>query len=125
MSIEITKQMNDHAYINLSYMDMMSDGDAEMKKVMIDMLLEELPQELDKMDQLTQAGDWAELGSVSHKMKSTLAFVGNDVMTESNKHIETYVKDRQDLDQIPVLMATLQSLGPKVLAELRTELSRC
>ena len=127
MSIEITKPMNDQAYsyINLDYMDMMSDGDVEMKKVMIDMLLDELPTELDKMAQLTQGAEWGELGSVSHNMKSTLSFVGNDVMTESNKNIELYAKDRQHLDQIPVLMANLQSLAPKALDELRAELERC
>ena len=39
-------------YINLEYMEMMSEGDPSMKKVMIEMLMEELPQEINKMEAL-------------------------------------------------------------------------
>jgi len=37
--------VNCYKHINLEYMDMMSDGDDSMKKIMLEMLLEELPQE--------------------------------------------------------------------------------
>ncbi len=126
MSIEITKKMSDKAYsyINLDYMEMMADGDDSMKKVMLEMLLEELPQELQKMNGLNEQGDWAELCSVSHKMKSTLAFVGNEVLTQSNKDIEAFTKERQELDRIPVLIATMLSVAPNAVAELKVEFDR-
>ena len=54
-------------FINLDYMDMMSDGDESMKKTMLEMLLEELPQELAKMRELLGTANWKELSSVSHK----------------------------------------------------------
>ena len=62
-----------YKYINLDYMDMMSDGDDSMKKIMLEMLLEELPQEVKKMAELLEQENWGTLSSVSHKMKSTLA----------------------------------------------------
>ena len=96
-------------FINLDYLDMMSDGDLEMKKVMLDMLFEELPQEIAKMRQLTNTSDWNELKSVAHKMKSTLSFVGCDPMTSSNSDIEMICKDGGDAAKVEPLMAVLES----------------
>ena len=115
---------NTYNYINLDYMDMMSDGDESMKKVMLEMLLEELPVEIDKMNQLLSQSNWDELGSVSHKMKSTLAFVGNNEMTEANKQVELIAKAQDDLGTLPSLVATLVELTPKALAELQKESDR-
>ncbi len=126
MSIEITKQMSDQSYIhiNLDYMDMMSDGDDSMKKVMLEMLLEELPMELEKMNALTSESNWTELGAVSHKMKSTLSFVGNEAMTNANKDIELICKNKEGLDTIPGLIAVITENAPKTLEELKMEFER-
>ena len=113
-----------YKHINLDYMDMMSDGDESMKKIMLEMLLEELPEEIEKMEKLFQAADWSELGSVSHKMKSTLAFVGNEQMTEANRQIEHLAKEASDLGAIQPLMNTLVELSPKALLELQEEMSK-
>lgn len=126
MSIETTKQMNDQSYsfINLSYLEMMADGDDSMKKVMLEMLLDELPGELEKMKQHCEQKNWTELGSVSHKMKSTLAFVGNDAMTNSNRDIEAICKDGTGFEKIPALLVDLTMPAPNALEELRKEFDR-
>jgi len=111
-------------FINLDYLDMMSDGDLEMKKVMLDMLFEELPQEISKMRQLTDASDWNELKSVAHKMKSTLSFVGCDPMTSSNSDIEMICKDGGDTAKVEPLMTVLESNLDNVMSELRIEHSK-
>ena len=108
-------------FINLDYLDMMSDGDLEMKKVMLDMLFEELPQEITKMKTLTNDSNWNELKSVAHKMKSTLSFVGCDAMTTANTAIEAICKSNGDVSQVPNLMAVLENNLDNVMAELKTE----
>ena len=115
---------NGYEFINLEYMEMMSDGDESMKKVMLEMLIAELPDELQKMRNHLDAANWEELSSVSHKMKSTLAFVGNDAMTNANKEIEMITKSNGDTSTIPALMDTLEELSPKVLAELKNEMDK-
>jgi len=117
----VTTNENTYNYINLDYMNMMSEGDDSMKKIMLEMLLEELPVEIEKMQELLNAADWQELGSVSHKMKSTLAFVGNDAMTMANKDIELIAKNESDTDRLEGMINTLVELCPKTLAELNTE----
>ena len=113
-----------YKYINLDYMDMMSDGDDSMKKVMLEMLLEELPQEVAKMTDLQEQENWETLASVSHKMKSTLAFVGNDEMTTANKQVEQISKSASDKDSLTELINVLVKLYPMAIAELQEEHSK-
>ena len=105
-------------FINLAYLELMSDGDEDMKQTMIDMLLEELPTEMEKMALLIQEENWAELREVSHKMKSTLAFVGNPTLTDTNQRIEDISKSENGLAELPTLMAKLAATYPHALAEL-------
>lgn len=108
--------------INTDYLDLMSDGDTDMKKMMLEMMLEEIPAEIEKMNALIQEGNWKTLKEVSHKMKSTLSFVGNPEMTESNKIIEEIAKSEGAYDRLPTLIDSLLDLTPKVLKELKAEL---
>jgi len=108
-------------FINLDYLDMMSDGDLEMKKVMLDMLFEELPAELAKMRELADSGEWKELSSVAHKMKSTLSFIGCDAMTTANTDIETICNHDGDTSTIAGKMEILESNLDKVMPELKME----
>jgi len=111
-----------YSFINLDYLDMMSDGDLEMKKVMLDMLFEELPSELAKMRELTNSGKWKELSSVAHKMKSTLSFVGSDAMTVANTDVETLCKDGgSNVSMISTKMEILESNLDNVMNELKME----
>lgn len=113
-----------YKFINLDYMDMMSDGDGSMKKIMLEMLLEELPQEVKKMTVLLEQKNWEELGSVSHKMKSTLAFVGNEEMTAANKNVEQMAKSSPSPEAIRHLINVLEKLCPMAVAELKEEASK-
>ncbi len=116
--------VNCYKYINLEYMEMMSDGDDSMKKIMIEMLLDELPQEIQKLESVCQAANWTETSAVSHKLKSTLAFVGNDEMSDANKDIELFAKNNEQLNEIPNLVSTLKTIYPNTITELRQELEK-
>lgn len=115
---------SEYQYINLDYLNLMTDDDNDMKKVMLDMLFEELPQELEKMNQLFATESWEELKAVSHKMKSTLSFVGNDPMTEANKNIEAVLKSGDDKNSISNSLNTLNDYQIKVITELKAEYNR-
>lgn len=116
--------VNTYSHIDLSYLELMADGDLDMKKMMLEMLLTELPEELSKMRTLADAEDWEALKSVSHKMKSTLSYVGNEMMTNSNGEIELYTKDNFNLEKIPALMHTLEVQFKAVFPELQQEFDK-
>lgn len=113
-----------HQFIDLEYMDLMCEDDLAMKKVMLEMLLDEIPTELTKMRQCIDAGDWKNLNAVSHKFKSTLAFIGNSEMTVANKEIELLTKQLDALDKIPGLFRILEETGPFVIKEIKNELEK-
>lgn len=107
-------------HINLDYLDMMTDGDGEMRDTMLGMLMDELPAEVSKMRPLLTDSNWGELREVSHKLKSTLAFIGNDVMTEANKEIELLTKNGQaSFQRIASLLTIIEDQLSGVLDELR------
>jgi len=115
---------NAYQFINLEYLELMSDGDESMKKVLLEMLIEELPAEVVKMRGLEQSSSWNELCSVSHKMKSTLSYVGNEEMTLANKTIEQHTKNNTALEEVPVLMGQIETNLDRVMTELKIELTR-
>lgn len=111
--------MTSYKFIDLSYLELMSDGDEDMKKTMLEMLLEELPEEMQKMRELTDAQNWEELSSVSHKMKSTLSFVGCEAMTEMNKELELLSKHQENPNRMVALMGQLEEKLGEVLPEIQ------
>ncbi len=108
-------------HLDLSYLEMMSDGDDFMKKTMLDMLIEELPPEVAKLRQayLEQNGD--DLRNVAHKMKSTLAFIGHDPMTQANAALEEIGKEGTDLQRASGHLTVMETFAPAVVEILREE----
>ncbi|MFK7950593.1 MAG: response regulator [Saprospiraceae bacterium] len=109
------------AEIDLSYMDLMADGDKDMKKVMLELLFEEPVQEIQSMYQMVKSNDLSGIKKVSHKMKSTLAFVGNNTLTETNKEIEQIAKTENNIEKLPNLIKILDKLYQAVLVQLKAE----
>lgn len=110
---------NDYSYINLSYLQLMADNDPDMVQTMINMLLKELPVELERMKAHFKSKSWQDLRATAHKMKSTLAFVGNEKLTSLNRTIEKYAQQETQLEELPALVGQLEVLIGHVLSELR------
>lgn len=110
--------------INLAYLDLMSDGDDFMKKTMLDMLIEEMPPELVKLRNAYLANDCESLHQVAHKMKSTLAFIGNPVMDEANGNCERIGREGTDIQRAAQHIQTLESQAELVMPLLKDESAR-
>lgn len=113
-----------YQFINLSYMELMADNDPTTKKTMIKMLVEGLPEEIEQMDEFILVKNWAGLRKASHKMKSTLSFVGNETMTFANKQIEQICIWQDRLDQLTNLVGILKEINNLVIKELSLELQK-
>ncbi len=108
-----------YQYINLDYIDLMTDGDDEMKVTMLEMLLEEMPAELELMKNHLANAEWEDLFKAAHKMKSTLSFIGNDAMTQANIAIEHAAKHEKNIDGIPANLAVLDKTYLKAINEIQ------
>lgn len=116
--------MNGHRHINLSYLERMSHGDISVKKTLLEMLLKELEVEIPKMKRLINRQDWLALREASHKMKTTLPFVGNHTMLDANLEIETRAKYKERLEDVHQYQQVLEKLCPPVLEELKKEYAK-
>ena len=106
-------------FINLEYLNGTTGGDDEMLQTMLEMLTAEIPEEIEKMNVLLREQNWQDLFQVSHKMKTTLAFVGNETMTESNRRLEHITRHQIDLPEVEGLVAQLTEISEKVIEELK------
>ena len=112
-------EVKSYQHLNLEYLELMTAGDAEMQKMMLDILFEELPVEIDMLSTHYAAASWDDLKSVSHKLKSTLAFIGNKPMTTANDKIEHNAMYVEHTDEIPGLINEVKEAYPLVMAELK------
>ena len=110
------------SHTNLEYLRLMADGDRDMEQTMLEMLITELQEEFEKMKAHLEKKEWGELGKVSHKMKSTLAFIGNEEMTNANREIEQSAKHLKNLERVSELMDIFGEHLPAVMSELRQTL---
>lgn len=108
------------SYVQLDYLETMTDGDADMMQTMLDMLIEEIPDEIRKMNESLAQKDWEELFQISHKMKTTLSFIGNETMININKTLEHCSRYEESLAELPALVQQLDELSVKVVEELQT-----
>lgn len=106
-------------YIQLDYLETMTDGDSDMMQTMLDMLIAEIPEEIEKMNAALTIQDWQELFQISHKMKTTLSFIGNEQMIHTNKTLEHNARHETDLGTIPGFVKELTELSVMVVEELQ------
>lgn len=112
-------EVKTYQHLNLDYLDLMTAGDADMKKMMLDILFEELPVELEQLTTHYASGNWDDLKSISHKLKSTLSFIGNEQMTKANDQIEHNAMHVENTDAIPGLIDQVNAKYPVVMEELK------
>jgi HPt (histidine-containing phosphotransfer) domain-containing protein len=108
-----------YQYIQLDYLETMTDNDPDMMQTMLEMLITEIPEEMDKMKVALADENWEELFQLSHKMKTTLSFIGNEKMTEMNKKLEHNARHNENLHEVPDLVNQLYDLSEFVVAELK------
>jgi HPt (histidine-containing phosphotransfer) domain-containing protein len=105
-------------YLNLEYLDTMTGGDAGMRQEMLDMLKAEIPDELSKMVVAANQSDWEEVFQLSHKLKTTLSFVGYAKMISLNKTVEYCTRNKVDLHEIPQMVSNLIKMSEHLMPEL-------
>jgi HPt (histidine-containing phosphotransfer) domain-containing protein len=109
-------------FINFDYLDSLIDGDVETKQVIISTLLEEVPEEIGQLKTAMANSDWNTFHEVSHKLKSTLAYVGNDAIFEANQNMMMSSRSSENLEQIPAWLSEVENLWEEIKPELNTAL---
>ena len=110
-----------YQHINLTYLDLMTDGDPETRNTLLDLLVEELQTVPAQLREACERSEWVAALGIAHKMKSSLAFVGNDELIRSNQALWQGLHEKRDPAGLAVHLDALERLSPLAEAELLKE----
>jgi HPt (histidine-containing phosphotransfer) domain-containing protein len=106
--------------ITFDYLNEISGGDTDFQKEIIQTFLEEMANEIDRLQNACDQQDWPTLGSVAHKVKAPINMLCTEPLKTRILHIEKTAKAEQDVDSLPgEVKLLIQDLG-EVMAALRT-----
>ncbi|HXU27678.1 MAG TPA: Hpt domain-containing protein [Bacteroidia bacterium] len=87
--------------IDLTYLNEISKGDANFIKEMIGIFLDETPEEINQLEKAITHADFEKIRAISHHMKSTVPFVGLDIIIGSElAQIENLALDKKEIEII-------------------------
>ncbi len=114
--------MSAYQHIDFTYLDSLIDGDVETKQVILSTLLEEVPEEIEKIRTSLTNEHWNELHELSHKLKSTLAYIGNDTIFNENQNIMMAARNLDNLAAIPTWFENVENQWALIEPELQDAL---
>ncbi|MES2513669.1 MAG: Hpt domain-containing protein [Bacteroidota bacterium] len=107
---------------NLNYLNELSKGDAEFINEMVGIFLSENPDEVTILETAIQNNDYETISSMSHHMKSTIQFVGLDLMIGNElSEIEKLANEKTGLEIIKTLFVTVKATCNKAFEELSSQ----
>lgn len=108
--------------LNLDYLRSLAGNDNEILIVMIETLIDELPDELETLINSKKTGDWEVLKRTAHKFKSTCAYMGMEDMVEIARNIENLLWKEESSEFLDNWVATLNEQCRKAYLELKLTL---
>lgn len=109
-------------YIELSYLQSISGGDAETEKTILKMLLDDMEQLCPLLRIHLEAKNIEELEKVAHKLKSSLAFSGNEQLMKANDQVLEIARTQERVDRTSALISQIEELTPLIIQELQKKL---
>jgi HPt (histidine-containing phosphotransfer) domain-containing protein len=120
----ITISLKIMSKLDLTYLTEISGGDKNFIREMLELFVVTTGSEAEQYDALLANSEYERLGSLAHKMKAPIQMLGANELFETIRKLETYGKERSNLDQIPVLIEKVKSeillLKEEIVERLKT-----
>jgi len=113
-----------YQYIHLDYLELMAAGDHNTRQQLLQMLITDLESSIPGLRVFWEQQDWQGMQELSHHLKSSFPFVGNERIAEANRQLELELREGGGLSQVDQLLLEIEGLLPKVLEELGEELGK-
>lgn len=107
--------------INLAFLIKSMRGKKEIIRETIDIFIEQVPLDMDMINEGVSRSDYVMIKSAAHKMKSTFSLAGAQELMPVLEKMELLAKEKRDMDQIKKLNETLNILSNQALSEMKTE----
>lgn len=111
-----------YQHICLDYLESMTGGDTELRYTLLNLVKQEVEEAVPTMKTALKDKDWHTLQTISHKLKATLAFVGNQQMIKANERILISLEKQQYEATFLSWLNVMDQQMALVLGELQQEL---
>ncbi|MBU8893144.1 MAG: Hpt domain-containing protein [Bacteroidales bacterium] len=108
-----------HRYINLSYLNEISDGSNDLIIDLIDMFFIQIPEYQVSLSELNKIKDWKNLGKLAHKAKSAILMIGMKDLANELKKLEENAKDGKNINEFQEIIAKFVRESNIAIEELK------
>lgn len=109
---------------DLTYLEQLANGSNTFMAEMIQLFLQQTPEEIRRMKKSMAEKDWKTLGGVLHKIKPSITFVGLKDIEDVVKTAEDFAFRESNLERLPEMIQTIERSCLEAMAELNAELKR-
>lgn len=111
-------------YIDLSYLEELSEGNSEFLKDMISTFLERVPLYKQDFLEFRNQKDWSKMQSLAHKSKTTFMMMGVPYLSEQAALIEQYCKEGNKENEIEQALNKIVPYFKSVVVEMQSLYSK-
>src|SRR5690606_13253109 len=105
-------------YTDLSYLQGITKNNHEVIRMTIEKFAVNITESMEKMDNALSREDWESIGAEAHKLLSSVGILKIKDMEGLVRNLESYCKDRVNLDKVPSMVDDVKDISQKVLSEL-------
>lgn len=116
---ESVTPVDDIEFVDMTYLNQMTAGNESLKGQIIDLLLIETPEELDKLKSLCNDENWPRVRGVAHKMKSSATYMGMKDTLKLLKAIEEQAGAQRHVEEIPDMIRKVSKNFNHALTSLK------
>jgi PAS domain S-box-containing protein len=107
---------------DLTMVQSVSGGDEGFIRKMVTLFIDTVPQNMQDLKQALQEENWELVGKTAHKLKSTIDSMGIKSIRQEIRTVETNARQKQFLQEIPALIATIDSVIGECIVQLQDEI---
>lgn len=113
-----------YKYINTEYLETVAGGDTDLMKELIDMFRDQVEEIHSEMESLLAMNNYASLGLLAHKAKSSVAIMGMEDLAVMLKTFELEAKEGLNHEKYRSYIDRYSNEATAAVAELDEMLSR-
>ncbi len=106
---------------SLDKINEMADGDDDFINSVISVFLEEVPQDLEGLENALEAGNYEQVYQLAHKIKPNVDLLGMEQTRAAALQIETLGKSEANMAEIQNVFPSLKKDIEQVVSELKND----
>ena len=115
---ETATEYNNFKFINPAHLDSITGGDNKFKQELIDVFVQQMPILAVGLEKALQEKNYAQLGAIAHKTKSSVALMGIESLRLDMATLEKKTKTGEDIDTYAGIVTNFISVSTDVLSEI-------